>query len=403
MADLLGQVNLELAQAGLTPASGIQPLVFNPNNSVTVSVSRVLLEGGGSLVRKELSADASVTVEHWAASKDPTHWNYWCREPFAYTEPLGASGARAVHLATDVRATDVRATDAGDRSPDAGATAVGLRPPELLWGNVSAQSAVLLLEDVDGRSGAAMGASDHGRLAHRLGQAQGRTAVDWAADAARPAPNWWSQEWLRRYAASRPVGIEVMSADHLWSQPTVVDGFGEAAGELRSGFAVAMAELETWAAVLARLPQTLCHHDLWANNVICTPRDDVLIDWGCVGPGSLGEDLGTFVADGFLNGMQLDSVGSLDRLMVKEYSAGLRAGGWSGPEEVPRLGMCAAVAKYCWLPALMVLNVENSGPTGYGGQDAGEVVEVFRRRVPVLLWMLEMLAEARKLRAEGFA
>ena len=82
--------------------------------------------------------------------------------------------------------------------------------------------------------------------------------------------------------------------------------------------------------------------------------------------------------------------------MWTAFSGGLEAAGWPHPTDTARLAMVAAgVAKYLWLPGLMVGNVDLATPTAYGGEDGYPLVEVFRRRATVFDGLLRWADEAR--------
>ena len=146
------------------------------------------------------------------------------------------------------------------------------------------------------------------------------------------------------------------------------------------------------------LPRTLCHLDCWPRNLVAADDGtDVLIDWSFVGIGAVGEDPGNNVPDTLLDHfMEPDRFDELDDAVWTAYADGLRTAGWAHPIETARLGMVAAgVAKYLWLPGLMVGNVDLTTPTVYGGQDGYPLVEVFRRRALVFEALLRWADEAR--------
>ena len=65
-----------------------EPLRHNTANAVTGGVDRVRGANGQRLVRKRLHGPSTrVGSGLWAASDDPTHWNYWRREIEAYADP----------------------------------------------------------------------------------------------------------------------------------------------------------------------------------------------------------------------------------------------------------------------------------------------------------------------------
>jgi Phosphotransferase enzyme family len=346
-----------------------EPLIHNRNNPVTDGVDRVgIATADGrplTAVRKVLRGDGDVVVPHWTTADDPDHWNYWRREDLAYT-----SGT-----------VDAFVVD-------------GLRGPHLLDRVVRDDGSIeLWLEDVRGRPGHTWEVVDHARCFGRLGAAQGRLGAG-----ATPTDGWLSRRWLRSYSSSRPPGPAILDDDEAWDHPLVVEGFGPRRGAIRAGFRQLWADHDRWFGVVESLPQTLCHLDCWPRNLIAADDGtDVLIDWSFVGIGAIGEDPGNNVPDTFLDHfLEPDRFDELDDAVWTAYAGGLEAAGWPHPTDTARLGMVAAgVAKYLWLPGLMVGNVDLTTPTAYGGQDGYPLVEVFRRRAKVFEGLLRWAEEAR--------
>ena len=181
----------------------------------------------------------------------------------------------------------------------------------------------------------------------------------------------------------------------------VVEGFGDRRHLLRERFGRLLAEAPAWRSVMASLPTTLAHLDCWANNlVVPSSGDPVLVDWAFCGLGAVGEDPGNLVPDGFLDHcLDPGRYAEVDAAVWGAYADGLAVARWPWPPEMARLGMCLAVLKFVWVPALMVANAGYAGPTGYGGRAGPELVEVFRRRAVVFEAMLERVEEARALAA----
>jgi hypothetical protein len=349
------------------------PLVHNQNNPVTDSVDRVVVRDADgverSAVRKVLRSDGEVVVAHWTTADDPAHWNHWRREDLAYTSGL----------------VDAFAPD-------------GLRSPALIDRVGRSDGAVeLWLEDVAGRPGSEWDLADHRRFARRLGAAQGRLR-----DRALPDDDWLSRGWLRAYSLSRPPGPAILDDDEAWNHPVVVDGFADSRDRIRGGFADLWAEVDWWFDLIDRLPRTLCHLDCWPNNLVAgADGTDVLLDWSFVGIGATGEDPGNHVPDTFFDHfMEPEAFAALDRVVWEAYAAGLESAGWPHPADLARLGMVAAgVAKYLWLPGLMVWNADSQVPTAYGGREGYPPIEVFRRRAGVFTALLAWADEARRLAA----
>jgi hypothetical protein len=85
-------IDEELAElTGRTGSWTLEPLVHNPKNAVTAGISRVSTDGW-SAVLKVVSLGRT-SESHWAASHDPSHWNYWRREVYVYESDLAADGA----------------------------------------------------------------------------------------------------------------------------------------------------------------------------------------------------------------------------------------------------------------------------------------------------------------------
>jgi hypothetical protein len=331
-------------------------------------VERLRLADGTEVVRKVICRDRPAVVPHWPAGRDPSHWNHWRREVDAFDS--GFTRSFAAH---------------------------GLAAPELVGRASPADGVeVLFTTFVDGPSGAGLGVGDLCAVARALGEAQGSLAVP-----PGPHPPWWSRGWLWQYALSRPPGPEGYGDAGAWEHPVVVEGFGGRRHQLRERFGRLLAEAPAWRSVMASLPTTLAHLDCWAKNVVVpSSGDPVLVDWAFCGLGAVGEDPGNLVPDGFLDHFfDPGRYAEVDAAVWGAYAEGLAAARWPWPLDMARLAMCLAVLKFAWVPALMVANAGYAGPTGYGGRDGPELVEVFRRRAVVFEAMLERVEEARALTA----
>lgn len=360
-----------------------QPLVFNRNNPVTVSVERVhgRPQGARSAVAKTLSPNGQVIVPHWTAGTDDRHWNLWNRELLAYSSGLTDSFSD-----------------------------VGLRGPRLLdtvqWPDDSVE---LLLEDVAGRSGGELTLEDHRRINHKLGRAQASAMVT-LGDESIPSGQrawtsvpWLSKNWIRQYASTRLNRPTVYADKSLWEHPVVVEGFGADRHVIRQGFGELYASANKWFDLLEALPQTLCHLDFWPNNAIAaSDGTDVLIDWAFVGWGAVGEDPGNWIPDSvFDHFVEPEEIDALESTVWDAYRMGLESHGLDGlAVELARLGLCSSAVKYIWLPGMMVMNADHVGPTAYGSREGYPLHVVFARRAPMLLRLLERIDEAERLLVE---
>jgi hypothetical protein len=222
-----------------------EPLTHNPLNGVTAGVWRQ-----GTVVHKVLTKRREAPP-HWASSEDPRHWNYWRREALVYEtglpERLGLGAPRLLEL-TETPEGDVE----------------------------------LVLEHVEGRHSGALGVEDLEATAAVLGRAQGRADV--------PDEPWLSRRFLRDYSGSRLVDWTLLDDDEAWAQPLMREHFDDA---LRRDLVQLHRDRERLLALIEGLPRTVCHLDVWPNNLIRRAGGEVaFVDWAFAGDGALGEDVG---------------------------------------------------------------------------------------------------------------
>jgi thiamine kinase-like enzyme len=123
---------------------------------------------------------------------------------------------------------------------------------------------------------------------------------------------------------------------------------------------------------MENLPRTVCHLDVWPNNLIRRPGGEtVLVDWAFVGDGALGEDIGNLITDSVFDLLlPHELLDELDARLTSAYLEGLRQVGWSGDERLVRLGVCASAVKYDWLTAFCLEHAGDDEHLHYG-QEAG--------------------------------
>lgn len=294
-------------------------LRHNPLNEVTASVERVTDAAGATAVVKRLRradgpGDPAVP---WAAAGDPGHWNYWRREVLAYQTPELRRGLEAA----------------------------GLGMPATASVDVDEGGATLWMEDLTGTPGTAFSLGDHAALAAGLGRWQGTWQPAWQP--------WMSRSFLRAYSTTRPAPWPLLDDDAAWQQPLVREHWP--AG-LRDGWQRLLAHRDRLLDVMERLPRALCHLDLWVSNEFRRPDGGcALIDWGYVGDGAVGEDVGNHVPDAVLDLFwPAERLGELDEVCCTAYLAGLREVGWAGSARDVRLAVTASAVKYAWLLPLML-------------------------------------------------
>jgi hypothetical protein len=133
--------------------------------------------------------------------------------------------------------------------------------------------------------------------------------------------------------------------------------------------------LQTWAdrerylRVLDRLPQTLCHADVFKRNVLIRSHQDsfVLIDWAFVGTGAIGVELVPLIQGSLLFfEVGLNEAHDLEQVVLAEYVHGLRAAGSRSDAQLVHLGYAAAsTLRYSvgeLAPILMMLSDEQFYP-----------------------------------------
>jgi hypothetical protein len=294
---------------------------------------------------------------HWASSEDPRHWNFWRREALAYASGLPERcGLDAPRLLEMVETPD------GD---------VELR-----------------LEHVEGRHAAALTIEDLEATASVLGRAQGRRDL--------PGEPWLSEGFLRAYSTSRPVDWALMDDDAAWSLPLMREHFDPA---LRQALVRLHQGRDRLLTVMEHLPRTVCHLDVWPNNLIGRPGGDIaFLDWAFVGDGALGEDIGNLVPDAVFDLLlHHDLLDELDARLTSAYLEGLREAGWTGDARVVRLGICASAVKYDWLTAFCLQHARADEHLDYGRDAAVDAGERYAARAAGLALCSRWAREAEEL------
>jgi hypothetical protein len=199
----------------------------------------------------------------------------------------------------------------------------------------------LWLEDVKDDLGPHWPLEHYGLVARHAGQFNGAYLVD------GPLPTWpWlSSGWLRhlveRCAPAMPLLRD--SLDNALIRRWLP-------GDAGDRFFGLWEEREIYLDALDRLPQTLCHMDLFRRNLFArrTPGGDdetVAIDWAFSGRGALGEELVPLTVGGLVFfEVGLDQAQALEEIAFEGYLQGLREAGWRGDPRQVRLGYAAAAS-----------------------------------------------------------
>ena len=199
------------------------------------------------------------------------------------------------------------------------------------------------LEDLTDEIGYRWPLEHFGVVARHAGQLNGVYLVE------RSLPSWpWlSSGWLRGYIALSAPAIPLIR-DSL-GHPLVRRGWpGDASGRLFRLWE----ERDLFLDALDRLPQTLCHLDLFRRNLFARRTADgddqtVVIDWSYVGRGAIGQELVPLVlACVAFNEVDFAQAQALEDIVYEGYLEGLRDAGWRGDPRQARLGYAAASLRY---------------------------------------------------------
>jgi hypothetical protein len=306
-----------------------QPLPHNELNAVTTSVEKVETADGHQLVRKEIGRHKPGSADHWQASEDPRHWNWWRREADVYASQELRQSLVGTGLEIPTADIEVDPADPGHLT---------------LW-----------IEYVNGTPGTQFGLGDHQALARGLGR--------WQA-APPPDEPWASRGFIRAYSASKPAPYELVDDDRPWSEAIIRDCWP---GSLRTGWKRLLDSRPRLLDVLERLPRARCHLDVWASNATRRPDGTVaLFDWSFYGDGARGEDIGNQVPDGVFDLFwPAQEMGELETAVFTAYLDGLRQAGWDGDHREVRLAMTASCVKYAWLLPQMLAEAHDPVARAY--------------------------------------
>jgi hypothetical protein len=212
------------------------------------------------------------------------------------------------------------------------------------------------LEEIWDRFDAQWPLEQYGLVARHLGQFNGAYLVD------RPLPEgpWLSSGWVRSYVEQSAPAMEPLrdAKASPWGRRWLPE-------EDSDQFFHLWEERELYLDALDRLPQTICHFDLFRRNLFARRTADgddqtVAIDWAYVGRGPIGADLSPLVWMSIaLGGVGLDRAQDLEEIALEGYLAGLRQAGWQGDPQQVQLGYTAAGVRYLfpeigrWVPLIL--------------------------------------------------
>ena len=199
----------------------------------------------------------------------------------------------------------------------------------------------LWLEEVADETGSPWSLEQYGLVARHLGQFNGAYLVD------HPLPSWpWlSSGWLRQLIENSASAIPLLrdSLDHALIRRRMPGDAGERYFRLWE-------ERGIYLDALDRLPQTLCHLDIFRRNLFSRrtavgDRQTVAIDWAFAGRGALGEELAPLVLGSVMFfEVGVDQAQALEEIAFEGYLDGLHDAGWQGDPRQVRLGYAAAAS-----------------------------------------------------------
>ncbi|MCD0445131.1 hypothetical protein LO763_16055 [Glycomyces sp. A-F 0318] len=320
-------------------------LRHNTGNQATGGIWR-LSGPGGEAVLKHLTPHGG-GHDHWPASRDPRHWNYWRREYLAYTTGFAAAYGR----------------EAGIGAP--ALLAAGERPDGSLE---------LWLEALDGVPGRHWTTPMLADLARRLGTA----GALHMSGAEQP---WHSRRFLRQYAGRRGFG----PLD--WDHPLAAAHWPE---DLRAGLRTVWERRGDLFAVAEALPQTVAHLDVWPMNLVRRGDVPVLLDWSFTGGGAVGEDLANLVADTFFDGLRpVAALADTEEALTGAYLEGLAGAGYRNEAATRRAVAATGAAKYAWLAPAMLAGLAAGRSTASADYDAeSDDALVLERRRPIFAMLV---------------
>jgi hypothetical protein len=339
------------------------------------------------------SSNRSFVASTWT---DPLAYHYWAREPLAYRSGLldrlqGVSAPRSL----------------GAEDREDGST--------WLW-----------LEDVPDQAEGPWPLTRFGDAARALGRFNASYLVN------QPLPGSGAHPWLARHGLRRMAeahAARIARARHAdvastWHHPLVRHATPRPVADELMQLWDAREQLF---AMLAALPQTLCHSDAWRRNVhtsratasVAHPvvsaagaaaERFTLIDWAYTGIGAVGEEIGQLVACA-LGGVSrrdpvavtLDEAYALDRVVFPAYVEGLRAGGWEGDERLIRQGYTASAVRWVFHAGTWnVLTAADPQQLANVEQRYGRPAEAtFAQSGATTIYLLDLAHEARELAARS--
>jgi hypothetical protein len=279
----------------------------------------------------------------------------------------------------------------------------GLVAPRLFGRGVQPDGSVWLwLEDVADEGGREWPLERYALAARALGRFNG------ACSGCVPDDAWLARGRWGPRAATRPVfhaaGV-LIANDAVWEHPELRRVFP--AGT-RQRVQRAWAEHDWFWAATRRLPQTLCHHDAFRDNLFIRNAEYeepevVAVDWAMVGRGCLGADLAPLLCASVAHfAFPADRARELAATAFDAYLNGLREADWRGEPAAVRLGFLASLAPWVTVSSGLRYFLSNDLALRVQQLHGKSLPELRETWSTLTLVLLELLDEAR-LRADRVA
>jgi len=222
-----------------------------------------------------------------------------------------------------------------------------VKAPRIYHTEEKSDGAWIWMEYVQGIGSDLWTSDEYAFVAYQLGLWNG----SYLTGALLPSANWLTHEPYRSWLEEMDFGKNILfhlNQKHL-------------SKEVLKSFEQIWLEREVFFNALEKLPQVFSHFDSQRRNLFIRfnntgQKELILLDWGQCGIGAIGAELTWLI--GFTVALlewSPTATRQLDEITFSSYLRGLRESGWTGNEELVRLGFTAMFTAYiaCALPSLV--------------------------------------------------
>ena len=294
----------------------------------------------------------------------PSSWQYWRREPLVYQSGLL------------------------ENLPGS------LTTPRCYGINEHEGETWLWLEDVRDDIGSQWPLERYGLVARHFGQWNG----SYLAGESLPSWPWIGTDWLRSYVNAIDPAINWLFS--VQTHPVIRRFLPDDDADT---FAVLWRTRQVYHEALDRLPQTLCHRDVFSRNLFARQRnrghdETVAIDWAYLSVGAIGEEIVPLVLATLMYGdVPLSEGRELEHIVYESYLDGLRDVGWQGDPQLVRLGFTTGAIRYLFAGMGLILRMLLGYDQHTESEQDTRRERIAKRFCDHRKTTLSMLAEARDL------